>query len=273
MEKEPLVSVIIPTYNRKTLLPVAIKSVLNQKMQDFEIIVVNDHGEDVSEVINNFNDNRIIYINKEKNEGLGAARNSGLEITKGKYVNFLDDDDWFGSYHLQILTDYLQKTKNKIAYTDCICNVQEKMTNGKYRTVSRQIVYSMDYDADVFLYQNISPVLGIMYEFQDKNLNKIRHDESLRVYEDWIFFLELTKFYPMNHLDLATCSYIFKNDGTTMSSSRSEFTTLLPEIYKNNINRAKDKLKIAETMNQILQQRGLQPLFNIQYKEEQNEKK
>lgn len=263
-----LVSVIIPTYNRRNLLPIAINSVLNQKMQDFEIIVVNDHGEDVSDIINNFNDKRIVYINKEKNKGLGAARNSGLDVAQGKYVNFLDDDDWFGSYHLQILTDYLRETKNKIAYTDCVCHVQEKMNNGNYKTIGRQIIYSFDYDLDMFLYQNITPVLGVMYEFQDSNLSKIRHDESLRTYEDWVFFLELTKFYPMHHLDLATCSYVFKEDGTTMSSSRNEFTTLLPQIYRNNINRANDKVKVATIMNQILQQRGVQPLFQINYKED-----
>jgi len=272
VEEKPLVSIIISTYNRKNLLSIAIKSVLNQKMQDFEIIVVNDHGEDISEVINNFNDNRIIYINKEKNEGLGAARNSGLDIAKGKYVNFLDDDDGFYPHHLETLVEYLEKTNEKIAYSDCVCYIQEKV-NDNYQIKQKVIVYSMDYNAEVFLYMNLTPVLGVMYNFQDEKLNKIRHNESYRCYEDWRFWLDLTEFYPMNHIDIPTCYYTYRQDGSTMSSSRNEFTTLLPEIYTNNINRAKNKVRVANAMNQILQQRGLQPLFNIQYKEEQNEKK
>lgn len=273
MEEKPLVSVIISTYNRKNLLPVAIKSVLNQTMSNFEIIVVNDNGVDVQDIINSFKDSRIKYINKKVNQGLGAARNSGLDIAKGRYVNFLDDDDGFYSFHLETLVTYLMKTKEKIAYSDCVCHVQKVNDKGEYITINRIIGYSFDYDPEMILYQNIVPVLGVMYEFQDEKLNKIRLDEKVLAYEDWLLWLSLTEFYPMHHIPEPTCYYVFKQDGSTMSSSRNDFTTLLPEIYANNINRAKDKVKIANIMNQILQQRGLQPLFNIQYKEEQDEKK
>jgi len=57
--------------------------------------------------------------------------------------------------------------------------------------------------------------------------------------------------------------YTFRQDGSTMSSSRNEFTTMLPGIYAETYNRAKDQVKVCNIMNQILVHRGLQPMFQI----------
>ena len=90
------VSVIITTYNRAHLVGKAIKSVLNQTFQDFELIVVDDGSTDnTEEVINSFNDTRIRYIRHKINKGGNAARNTGLRNSKGEYIAFLDsDDEW-----------------------------------------------------------------------------------------------------------------------------------------------------------------------------------
>jgi glycosyltransferase involved in cell wall biosynthesis len=92
----PKVSVIIPTYNRARLLERAIRSVLNQTYQDFEIIVVDDVSTDsTKEVVESFNDERIRYIQHEKNRGEAAARNTGIKSASGKYIASHDsDDEW-----------------------------------------------------------------------------------------------------------------------------------------------------------------------------------
>jgi len=78
-EKTPAVSVVIPTYNRAHLVGRAIRSVLNQTYQDFEIIVVDDGSTDnTEEVVKSFNDPRIRYIRHEENRGGSAARNTGI---------------------------------------------------------------------------------------------------------------------------------------------------------------------------------------------------
>jgi len=86
-EKNPKVSVIIPTYNRAYLVGRAIRSVLNQTYQDFEIIVVDDGSTDnTEEVVKSFNDPR---------RGGSAARNTGIRAARGEYIAFLDsDDEW-----------------------------------------------------------------------------------------------------------------------------------------------------------------------------------
>lgn len=92
--EKPKVSVIIPTYNRANLISRAIQSVLNQTYQDFEIIVVDDASRDDTKiVVNNFNDDRIIYIRHEINKGGGASRNTGIKMAQGDYIGLLDDDD------------------------------------------------------------------------------------------------------------------------------------------------------------------------------------
>ncbi len=92
----PKVSVVIPTYNRAEFLERAIKSVLDQTFQDFEIVVINDactDGGQTDAVMKRFADDRIIYVRHETNKGIGVARNTGVLNSSGEYIAFLDDDD------------------------------------------------------------------------------------------------------------------------------------------------------------------------------------
>lgn len=90
------VSVIIPIYNVEQYIKRCLESIVNQTLNDIEIICVNDGTKDNSMmIVNEFaqNDKRIVIINQE-NKGLGAARNAGLLCAKGKYIGFVDSDDW-----------------------------------------------------------------------------------------------------------------------------------------------------------------------------------
>ncbi len=95
-EIRPTVSVILPTYNRAHLLCRAIESVLNQTYKDFELIIVDDGSEDnTGELVTRYTDKRIRYVPLEKNMGAAAARNRGIQASRGKYIGFHDsDDEW-----------------------------------------------------------------------------------------------------------------------------------------------------------------------------------
>ena len=90
----PTVSAIIPTYNRAGLLGRAIRSVLAQTFQDWELLVVDDASEDhTKQVVLDFQDPRIRYLLRDTNGGGGAARNTGIRAARGQYLAYLDSDN------------------------------------------------------------------------------------------------------------------------------------------------------------------------------------
>jgi len=111
--QKPLISIIIPTYNRAHLLPRAIKSVINQTYSNFELIIVNDGSTDnTPEVVKSFKDPRIIYLTYEKGpKGPNFARNTGLNVAKGELITFMCDDDELTSDALKSIADTFIRVK------------------------------------------------------------------------------------------------------------------------------------------------------------------
>ncbi len=127
-----LVSVVIPTYNTNDSLKRAINSVLNQTYNHIEIIVVDDNnvnsiGRNNCEIIMNLykNDKRIKYIQHKKNMNGSVARNTGAFNSIGKYISFLDDDDYFYECKIEKQINFMKKNN----YDFCVCyyNVNKKM--------------------------------------------------------------------------------------------------------------------------------------------------
>lgn len=94
--KDVLVSVVMPAYNCEKFISTAIESVLRQQVS-LELIVINDNSTDrTEEQIQSFRqDERLIYICNESNQGVAASRNKGIQMAKGKYIAFLDADDYW----------------------------------------------------------------------------------------------------------------------------------------------------------------------------------
>src|SRR5262249_28898416 len=81
------VSVIVPTFNRPDLLQRALASVLAQTYRQFEIVVVNDAGTDVENIINEMNSSgKIVYVRHDRNRGLAASRNTAIRLARGTYI-------------------------------------------------------------------------------------------------------------------------------------------------------------------------------------------
>ncbi len=91
---QPLVSIIMPTYNYAQFIGDAIRSVTNQTYKNWELIVIDNYSEDnTEEIVNSFNDSRIKYIKFRNNGIIGASRNLGIKESIGEWVAFLDSDD------------------------------------------------------------------------------------------------------------------------------------------------------------------------------------
>ncbi len=232
--QNPIVSVIVPTYNRPKMLPETIRSILNQTLQDFEIVVVNDAGGDVASVVRSFGDKRIQYFSHLQNKGLAATRNTGIKNSKGKYLAYLDDDDVFFPNHLETLVNFLENhPKFKIAYTDARRSHQTKI-NDDYVTVNQDIPYSQDFDPITILFGNYIPVLCIMHH--RSILDEVGlFDETLTTHEDWDLWIRVSRKYPFYHIKQVTCEFSWREDATTMTSSiREDFSRTMGLIYFKN---------------------------------------
>ena len=105
----PQVSIIMPVYNTAPYLREAMDSMLSQTFTDFELIVLNDCSPDnAEEVLNTYNDPRIVRYKGEKNVGLSNVLNSGIEMARGKYIARMDSDDISLPNRLQVQVDYLE---------------------------------------------------------------------------------------------------------------------------------------------------------------------
>ena len=90
----------------------AIQSVLNQTFQDFELIIINDHGpKEIQNVVESFQSNKIQYFRLDQRVGPGAARNLGVLKARGKYLAYLDDDDVYYPHHLETLVGLLKESQ------------------------------------------------------------------------------------------------------------------------------------------------------------------
>ena len=115
--KTPYFSIVIPTYNRAHSILKGIKSILSQSFQDFEIIIIDDASKDNTEkVVQEIKDTRVRYFRNEANLERCLSRNKGIELAKGKYICFLDSDDYHLPNHLEILYTSIQAKNEPEAF-------------------------------------------------------------------------------------------------------------------------------------------------------------
>ena len=121
---EPLISVIVPVFNMAALLPRCVDSILGQTCNDIEIILVNDGSTDGTGALCTRyaqEHNNITAIHQE-NRGVSAARNAGITVARGRYLGFVDSDDWIEPEMYEILLKTLQKHDSKISACGYIYN-------------------------------------------------------------------------------------------------------------------------------------------------------
>lgn len=122
------VSVIIPVYNVEQYLPKCLDSVIGQTYRELEIICVNDCSPDNSaEILQQYalKDVRIKIINREKNGGLSAARNTGMSAATGEYIYFIDSDDWIDEDYLEKMVNAIEKVNTDIVLNTNIIRAEE----------------------------------------------------------------------------------------------------------------------------------------------------
>jgi len=180
----PDVSVIIPIYNRRNYLEQAIESCFEDEATlDVEVIVVDDGStDDTRAYLQSLEDERVHTIFQE-NQGASAARNRGMERAQGKYLKFLDDDDYLYPEGLRAQFEALEESGNDVSYGDLILCWEEEQDQQ----------YCQNGEAsDLFTALATSRVdrLPLLFLLRRSSIEDVRWDESMEYLEDYAFILE-----------------------------------------------------------------------------------
>lgn len=195
-----MVSVLIPTFNRRQYLSEALASALHQSYANLQVIVVNDGGQDVSDIVESYNDPRVVFINRKENRGKAFSLNEALARAKGKYIAYLDDDDLYYPNHIETLVNILENQTNcQVAYTD-LYKAYCKITPDDSRQILGKVVeISRDFDRFLMLYFNHTLHVSLMHR-ADLIEKTGPYNERLNILIDWDMTRKLAFFSDFCHI-------------------------------------------------------------------------
>lgn len=186
----PLISIIIPIYNREKYIEECLNSILSQTFNDYEILLIDDGSNDNTGIICDkyAEENKKIKVFHKKNGGVSSARNLGLRYAKGKWIIFVDSDDMLAKESLTIMNSII----NKINYTaDVIVfeiGYSSKQILQKTEQNSPKLINYLDEVKGILKYElSTSPCAKI---FRSEIAKTISFDEQIRVGEDAIYNLQ-----------------------------------------------------------------------------------
>lgn len=201
--EQPLVSVVLPTYNRAHFIGQAITSVLNQTYENIELIVVDDGStDDTDGVIRTFNDERLRYAKLPRNVGRSAARNKALEIARGEFIAFLDSDDYFLPGKLEQQVNFLSKNPNfHMVYTASGCvESEDEPIKYFYRAPISGHIYN-----EVAFFKPLTITLPTVMLRRSVLTRVGGFDEKMERFEDTDFWRRIAKHFEIGAINDVTC--------------------------------------------------------------------
>lgn len=192
-----LVSIIIPVYNSEKYLKNCINSVLNQTIKNVEIIMINDNSTDGSiDIIKdyvNLHDN-IKLIDKSINNGVSSARNDAIRIANGKYLLFIDSDDWLEKDMVENLYKKAIETDSDITICDAYIDFENNISKELNITIDNNECISSREAIKELLTQRNGLQGHPWNKLYKKNIiieNDIKYNENINIYEDFLFNLQM----------------------------------------------------------------------------------
>lgn len=232
-----LVSIIIPCYNQGKYLNEALESVYNQTESDWECIIIDDGSTDNTKDIGCLwqeKDNRFKYFYKI-NGGVSSARNFGLNVAVGKYIQFLDCDDVLDSLKFELSLEQLNLPKNNDVKM-VISNFKMLSEDGKKKSPPFCQINKDSITFDNFLYNFFSIQLQCGFFNSELFEADIRFPEELSAQEDWVVWLKLLKNRPnVLFIDIALAYY-----------------RINPQSRMNTLGAGNNQIKVLSTLKEIL---------------------
>lgn len=217
-EREPLVSVIIPTYNRREDLLRALETVRAQTYPNVEVIVVNDGGNPVADLATG---QRVRVLDRDVNVGPMAAINAGLREAQGEFVQFLADDDELYPDHLTRLVGALERTGGSVAHSNVLIRYETRDKDGAFATTG--------YNASVFCFPidrtevySSSPVAGQALLVRRSAFDRIGVFEESFVLADQEIQIRLAAVFEFVHVPHVTAEWLIRDTGEQQFSTKEK---------------------------------------------------
>ncbi len=212
-ERGKLVSVICRTVGRPELIK-ALESIASQNYPHIELVLVNATKIDLSAFETLLESLNTVKVYPEQALKRSDAANAGLEAASGDYLMFLDDDDWIDTDHIASLTDYLNTHDEIRAVYSSVQKSNSKGENIPY-------VFAHDYDPLTLMRDNYIPIHSML--FSRSLLDEgCRFDEEFDIYEDWDFWLQLSRYTNFHHIDKISAHYRQGGDSDTASEDDTQ---------------------------------------------------
>ncbi|XOJ89971.1 glycosyltransferase family A protein [Methylophilaceae bacterium Uisw_097] len=213
----------MPCYNAATSIERTLLALSQQTLKDFEAIVINDGSEDLTlQVISEFTfkDPRFKLINLTQNQGITNARNLGLDYSSGKYICFLDSDDWWPSNKLEVFKKHFNKGYDFLFsdYTRVYKNTKKET----YVKVKKEIKYE-----DLLMFNPI-PLSTVAFDFEKLGMIKFR---DIKLSEDWIYWLDLFK-NKIRPFGINKNLMFYNVDSNSLSSNKLKMISRAWYIYR-----------------------------------------
>lgn len=201
---KPEISVIVPAYNSENYITKALKSVFNQTYNNLEVILIDDASSDATvKIAKSFKNKRLKIIKNQQNRGVSYSRNRGIQQAQGNWIALLDSDDWYAPERLEKLLAIAQQRRADLIADDLwLVNIRQSQPWSTLLAENEKAISSVELiDAVEFVHSDRpSPLntkrnwsLGytkplIRREFLRQN--NIQYDETVKVGEDFILYLE-----------------------------------------------------------------------------------
>ena len=204
-ENKNLVSIICRTLGRPELQQ-ALRSIASQDYPNIEIVLVDAAGDDSLDSTA-AGDRPLKLVTTGAALSRAQAANAGLKAAQGKYIQFLDDDDWIDPNHVSQLVSVLERSDETAA---AYSSTQKTNAAGD----SLDYVFREDFDPTLLMRDNYIPIHAILF---DSSLleNDCSFDETFDIYEDWDFWLQLSQHTNFQHIDSITAYYREGGDSDT----------------------------------------------------------
>lgn len=242
----PLVSVIIPAYNRANLIGRSIDSVLNQAFKDFEVIVVDDGSIDnTKSVVESFNDSRIKYIKNKRNIGAAVTRNIGIKNAKGKYIAFQDsDDEWLPEKLEKQIKDFENSPVSVgVSYTGYLLINNNKK---KYIPLKKYKKRNGNIHKELLRGNFVGTPTMLVKKGCFEKVGMF--DENLDALEDWELAIRLSKYYDFKFIDKPLL--LANHSANSISNNYKTIAGAIEKIAKKHLKES-DKKELSNYYHRI----------------------